>query len=262
MRGKGSDQGGHWPVGIWFAMVGVSAGTVAAFSLIGWTFAKDLYGGGDGIEPLDYEPQTVVIEAETPDPVGVAGGDGGPLGPGPEPRIAISPAAEPQAERIGEADDAGGAPREPDDGRVPESAPPQLVPVEEEDGPCPPEESGEDETPGGTGDDESPAWPDHWSGDWEDLRDWDAIDLDELGLDIELDLKLDRAVELEAEARSEAESQEQPDVDLDAALDAETRGEVEADRETRNREALVPELELEPLDQQDLGPDTGLAPED
>lgn len=239
MRGKGSDQGGHWPVGIWFAMVGVSAGTVAAFSLIGWTFAKGLYGGGDGAEPLDYDPQTVVIEAETPDPAGVAGGDDGPPGLGPEPRIAISPAAEPQAERIAEADDAGGgAPREPDDGRVPESAPPQLVPVEEEDGPCPPEESGEDDGHGGgdIGDDESPAWPDGWK---------DVYDRDSIKLDIDLDLNLDQA-----------------DVDLEAAFDAEAQGETDVEADTRNREVLQLELELDPLDQQDLGLDADLAPED
>lgn len=200
MRGKGSDQGGHWPVGIWFAMVGVSAGTVAAFSLIGWTFAKALYGGGDGTEPLDYEPQTVVIEAETPDPAGAAGENAGPAGPGPEPRIAISPAAEPRAERIAEADDADSPRHQPDDGGALEAiTPPQLVPVEEEDDPCGPEESGEQTQGGGT---EEPQRPD-----WDD----DSF-LDELDVDIELDradvdLQLDRA-----------------DVDLDLDVDLEATG--------------------------------------
>ncbi|MFG3338496.1 hypothetical protein [Glycomyces sp. NPDC048151] len=203
MRGRGSDQGGRWPVGIWFAMVGVSAGTVASFSLIGWTFAKDLYGGGDGAEPLDYDPQTVVIEAdETPDPAGVAGGDdspvgpSGPSGPGPEPRIAVS-AAEPQAERIVEADDAEAPPHEPSDERadepVPEqSTPPQLVPVDGSDGDCGREEADDPEL--------VPDWDDDWNWDAGHSSDygWDdpgyaepdleaALDTAEIRLDLEFD---------------------------------------------------------------------------
>lgn len=148
MGDMGNDQGGRWPVGIWFAMVGVSAGTVASFSLIGWTFARDLYGGG-GAEPLGYEPQTVVIEGEkTPDPVGVAGGDEpiGPALPGPEPQIAVSP-AEPRAERLqdAEVEAARPTPERPRDEPVPESStPPQLVPIGEDEDPCDPgEDAGE-----------------------------------------------------------------------------------------------------------------------
>jgi hypothetical protein len=200
VRGSGSDQGGRWPVGIWFAMVGVSAGTVASFSLIGWTFARDLYGGGDGTVPLDYEPQTVVIEAdETPDPIGVAGGDGGPVdpaGPGPEPQIGIS-AAEPRAERLEDAE-VGAAlpPEEPRGGPASEeSAPPQLVPVGENEEDCGREES-----------DPDPHWDGHWGDDRDDGRDWSsdgdrdreraAYELPALDLDLELD---ESSIEIELE---------------------------------------------------------------
>ncbi|WP_205324384.1 hypothetical protein [Glycomyces sp. YM15] len=200
MSGRGSDQGGRWPVGIWFAMVGVSAGTVASFSLIGWTFARNLYGGDDGTEPLHYEPQTVVIEAEkTPDPAGVAGGDeepADPAGPGPEPQIAVSP-AEPQAERIVEADAADEPRLEPEDEPVPEqSAPPRLVPVDEDD--CGREEGAE-----------APEWYDDWDVDWDHVRGdgddrgghgRDDLELYELDLDLEFDqdgIELD--LELEPE---------------------------------------------------------------
>jgi hypothetical protein len=139
MGGAGNDQGGRWPVGIWFALVGVSAGTVASFALIGWTFARELYGGGDGAEPLHYEPETVVIEAdETPAPAGAAGADEEPLGPeepGAEPQLVASP-AEPRAERIAEGDT---PPRETLVLVPQETDPPQLVPVEEHD-PCEQEE--------------------------------------------------------------------------------------------------------------------------
>jgi hypothetical protein len=203
VRGRGSDQGGRWPVGIWFAMVGVSAGTVASFSLIGWTFARDLYGGGDGTEPLHYEPQTVVIEAdETPEPVGVAGGDDGPAGPaepGPEPQIAVSP-AEPQAERIVEADDTEDRRYEPEADPLPEeSAPPQLVPVEEDEGDCGREESGHE-----------PGWEPDWNGDWDRGDDDDSGGEDGGGNrddreahEIDLDLEFDRDhIELDLEFES------------------------------------------------------------
>jgi hypothetical protein len=204
VRGRGSDQGGRWPVGIWFAMVGVSAGTVASFSLIGWTFARDLYGGGDGTVPLDYEPQTVVIEAdETPDPIGVAGGDDGPVdpagpGPGAEPQIGIS-AAEPRAERLQDAEvEAALPPEEPrDEPAREESAPPQLVPVGEDEEDCGREES-----------DPDPHWDGHWGDDGDGGRDhghdWDsggdresaAYELPELDLDLGLD---EDSIELELE---------------------------------------------------------------
>lgn len=178
MSGTGNDQGGHWPVGIWFALVGVSAGTVASFALIGWTFARGL-DGGDGAEPLEYDAETVVIEAEeTPDPEGIAGGDDGQEGlvePGAEPRIAAS-AAEPQAGPIAESgDDAGPAADAP---RGDEPEPPQLVPIEEdEDGDgCGREEEADDD-----GD------SDH---DWADpgLPELDPV-LDQVDLELELELQ-------------------------------------------------------------------------
>lgn len=243
MRGRGSDQGGHWPVGIWFAMVGVSAGTVASFSLIGWTFAKDLYGGGDGTEPLGYDPQTVVIEADET-PVGVTGGDEGPLGPaGPEhePQIAVSP-AEPQAERIVEADEADDLPElDPREEAATEtSTPPQLVPVEDEDDDCGREEAAPDGNTGadhnggngngegqgqgqgqgqsqgqGQGQGQGRGNGDHW--DRPDLPELDLeldLDLDAVfdQADIELDLEYDAATvpELEPEDPSDAASEPAP----------------------------------------------------
>ncbi|MEU5154501.1 hypothetical protein [Glycomyces sp. NPDC021274] len=217
MRGRGNDQGGRWPVGIWFAMVGVSAGTVASFSLIGWTFARDLYGGGDGAEPLDYEPQTVVIEAdELPDPAGGAGGDG-PVGPadpdpGAEPQIGIS-AAEPRAERLQDAEvEAFEPPEVPQDDPAPEaSAPPQLVPVGEDE--CGRDEADEPDGPQWDG-----GWEEHWDCGWDsghgrdddddddDERDDDHGDrargdyeLPEIELDIEFD---DSSIDLELELES------------------------------------------------------------
>lgn len=174
MSGTGNEQGGHWPVGIWFAMVGVSAGTVASFALIGWTFARGL-DDGDGAEPLEYGSETVVIEAEeTPDPEGIAGGDDGQEGlvePGAEPRIAAS-AAEPQAGPIAESGD--GARPAADEPRGDEPAPggsepPQLVPIEEGDG-CGREEEADD------------ADGEH---DWAELPDLDLV-LDQVDLELEL----------------------------------------------------------------------------
>ncbi|MDN3243780.1 hypothetical protein [Glycomyces tritici] len=218
MRGSSSDQGGRWPVGIWFAMVGVSAGTVASFSLIGWTFARDLYGGGEGTVPLDYEPQTVVIEADaTPDPAGVAGGDGpagpaaDPGGPGSAPQIGVS-AAEPRAERLEDAEiGAAQPPEEPsDEHALEESTPPQLVPIGEDDGDCGPEEAADE-----------PGWDPHWGGGWEEgwhsdqgdagesgqdqdghhrEGDWVDYELPELELDLEFDAS---SIDLELESASQ-----------------------------------------------------------
>lgn len=192
MRGKGNDQGGHWPVGIWFAMVGVSAGTVASFALIGWTFARGL-DGGDGAEPLDYDSETVVIEAEeTPDSEGIAGGDDdgqeGLVEPGAEPQIAAS-AAEPQAGRIAESgDDARHHADEPrGDEPAPEgSEPPQLVPVDEDedDGDCDREEAAlepADEQAGNDGHGDH-GWADH------EVRE---LDLDVVFDQVDLELKLE-----------------------------------------------------------------------
>ncbi|MDA1362779.1 hypothetical protein O1R50_24385 [Glycomyces luteolus] len=197
MSGRGNDQEGRWPVGIWFAMVGVSAGTVASFSLIGWTFARDLYGGEDGTEPLHYEPQTVVIEAEeTPGPEGIAGGDegpaGGPADPGPEPQIAVSP-AEPQAERIAEAGGADPRLELEDEPVLVQSKPPQLVPVEEDEGDCGPEESAAE-----------PGWEHDWDGGWdpEDDGGQGSDDLEPYELDLDLASDQD-SIELGLELESE-----------------------------------------------------------
>lgn len=184
MRGKRNDQGGRWPLGIWFALVGMSAGTVASFSLIGWTFTRGLYVGG-GAEPLEYESETVILEAEvTTGPEGIAGGDApeGLIEPGAVPEFAASP-AEPRAERMPEADGGGAPAHDPRDGE-PESdetasgepEPPHLVPVDEDDG------GGRDEEaldPGG--EQEYPEWDgDRDHDDGEDLH-LDLV-LEEIGL--------------------------------------------------------------------------------
>lgn len=142
MRGKGSDQGGRWSFGIWFALVGVSAGTVASFSLIGWTFTQGLYDGGNGTEPLEFESETVILEAETPEDEGLAGGDEleGLVEPGTEPQVAASP-AEPRTGRVSEAvEELPEPPAEttpPEEHHeVDETGPPQLIPVDEGDGGC------------------------------------------------------------------------------------------------------------------------------
>ncbi|MFC3492807.1 hypothetical protein [Glycomyces rhizosphaerae] len=187
MSDTGNDQGGHWPVGIWFAMVGVSAGTVASYALIGWTFARGL-DAGDGAEPLEYGSETVIIEAEeSPDPEGVAGGDDGQEGlvePGAEPRVAAS-AAEPQAGLIAESgDDASRLADEPSgDEPAPEgSKPPQLVPIEEDGDGCGGGEDADDA-------DGDQGWDDGGSDhDWADpeLPELDLV-LDQVDLELELE---------------------------------------------------------------------------
>ncbi|WP_112136900.1 hypothetical protein [Glycomyces dulcitolivorans] len=177
MRGRGSDQGGRWPVGIWFALVGVSAGTVASFAMIGWTFTRGLYTGGDGAEPVEIESGTVVIEGEEPpaDPggiEGIAGGDPVPDGLA-EPGAGIDPEpAEPQAGPLPEPEDAPGPPVEESEE---EREPPQLVPVDEDKPPCAPEEStGEPEDPGHDWDGGDDDWDDHWDDGWD--SGWDEAD--------------------------------------------------------------------------------------
>lgn len=61
----GSDRAGRWPWGVWFALVGVSAGTVASFASVGWAFlwAADLGDETDGVEPVRWDRESVVIEA-------------------------------------------------------------------------------------------------------------------------------------------------------------------------------------------------------
>lgn len=169
MRGRGSDQGGRWPVGIWFALVGVSAGTVASFAMVGWTFTRGLYTGEDATAPVEIDSGTVVIEGEeppaTPGIEGIAGGDPVPDGLA-EPGAGIDPEpAEPRAEPLpgGDREAEPGPPVEESGEHEgdSESEPPRLVPVGE-DGPCSPEESEEDPGP-------------DWSGGWEDF-DWDEGD--------------------------------------------------------------------------------------
>ncbi len=195
MRSRGSDQGGHWPVGIWFALVGVSAGTVASFAMVGWTFTRGLYTGEDAAEPVEIEPGTIVIEGEEPpaspgEIEGIAGGDPAPDGLA-EPGAGIDPEpAQPRAEPLpGAGPDAGpGAPVEESGEEDPGSEPPRLVPVGEDD-PCTPEESAEHPGPG-------------WS-DW-DGADWDR-DGDGRGdrgpgyLELELEFPVLEAMRLELE---------------------------------------------------------------
>ncbi|HEX2143477.1 MAG TPA: hypothetical protein VHG10_03115 [Glycomyces sp.] len=187
MRGTGSDQGGHWPVGLWLALVGMSAGTVASFSLIGWTFTRGLYVDAPSREPLGYESETVILEAEeTPEPAGGAGSDGleGLAEPGKGPEIAASP-AEPRAERVPESveHDHEASAEEPREERaeIETTEPPQLVPVNE--GGCdgeagaPEDDHGGHEWGGGI----------DWVHDWN--QDWDADEhLDELLDQIEIEL--------------------------------------------------------------------------
>ncbi|MCD0443515.1 hypothetical protein LO763_07725 [Glycomyces sp. A-F 0318] len=179
MHGTGGDQGGHWPAGVWFALVGVSAGTVTSFALIGWTFTRSLYGGVEAAEPLEFESGTVVIEAEE-DPAEESGEDPGAEGtgePGGPAEVDSSP-AEPQAEPRGDAEPepAEEAPEEPaapvEQGEAEDGGgDPELVPVEEDGSWCPPDaEAG------------VPDWDYEWRPDGEDPRlrpEFDAIELPE-----------------------------------------------------------------------------------
>lgn len=66
MRRKGSDQVGRWPWGVWLALVGVSAGTVASFAAVGWAFMHTVglvEESGDA-RPFAWDRDGVVIEAE------------------------------------------------------------------------------------------------------------------------------------------------------------------------------------------------------
>jgi hypothetical protein len=203
VRGKGSDQGTRWPVGIWFALVGVSAGTVASFAMVGWTFTRGLYTGGDAVEPVEIESGTVVIEGEEPaltpgEIEGIAGGDPVPDGLA-EPGAGIDPEpAEPRAEPLsgGDPEDDPGPPVEEagESGGGGQSEPPRLVPVGEGD-PCSPEESAEDPDPDWSGDWDPDRWgPGAWEpGEW-DLDEWspDHWDQwDDLGADHRLELELE-----------------------------------------------------------------------
>ncbi|GAA2299454.1 hypothetical protein GCM10009853_064680 [Glycomyces scopariae] len=169
MRGRGSDQEGRWPVGIWFALVGVSAGTVASFALIGWTFTRGLYTADWAGDPVEIESGTVIIEGEEPpaDPGGVDGLTGGEPA---EPGAGIDPEpAKPQVERLPEPEAEPGPPVEeaaPSEEPTEEAEPPRLVPVEQGEQPCP-EESGEEPEDGDGGGDDGE------DGDGWDRPDWD-----------------------------------------------------------------------------------------
>ena len=139
MRYEGSDQVGRWPWGVWLALVGVSAGTVASFAAVGWAFlsAAGAYDAGtDSAAPPGWVQDDVVIEAEpTPEPGAVA--------TGPEPTTEASSVPEPEVEPAEPEtrepvlapvpERAPAEPDEPEDPTESESDPPKLVPIEEED---------------------------------------------------------------------------------------------------------------------------------
>ncbi|THV27032.1 hypothetical protein [Glycomyces paridis] len=170
MRGRRGDQGGRWPVGLWLALVGVSAGTVASFGLVGWTFATGLYEIEDAGEPVAIDSGTVVFEAQEPPPAPAAGEDldlEPPAGTGTEPADEPSP-IEPQVNEVPETQ------ADPVEERAPieETAPPKLVPVDEHEPECDRSEDAEDGAEAGEG---SSDWYEHWDGDtgWRWDEDWD-----------------------------------------------------------------------------------------
>jgi hypothetical protein len=198
--------------------VGVSAGTVASFSLIGWTFTRGLYDGGNGTEPLEFDSETVIIEAEET-PEGVAGGDDeleGLVEPDSEPDVAASP-VEPRAELVQDGDE--DAPEAPGDDPAEErteseeTEPPQLVPVDEEDGDC--------------GHDEAALWPEAEYGEEPVLRpllETPETTLDAasgLDIDIEPSLMFDTETSPEPDAQPGSEPGPAPDLEPGPGLDGE-----------------------------------------
>ncbi|HLU28492.1 MAG TPA: hypothetical protein VKZ65_08645 [Glycomyces sp.] len=124
MRRRGSDQGGRWPWEVWFALVGVSAGTVASFAGVGWAFlhAAGLVEETGEAAPLAWDRDEVVIEAEEAP-------EGGPIAEDTaEPSTTVRWEPEPEAALVGEE----ATPAEPALERTPEAdaVAPQLVPVE------------------------------------------------------------------------------------------------------------------------------------
>lgn len=236
MHGRGSDQGGRWPVGIWFALVGISAGTVASFAMVGWTFTRGLYTGADGTEPMEIESGTVIIEGEEPpatpgEIAGLAGAEPVPGGLA-EPGEGVEPvAAEPQAELVpqrdrGEPDDAPGPPVE-EGGE--ESEPPQLVPIGED--PCGPEESGdngEEDDAEDDGEDDGNGWDhgdwdnggwDDWGESWDDA--WSESSSDDEASDPAADPEVEADAGVDADADLNTEPGSESSLELEAALDAE-----------------------------------------
>ena len=99
MGRSSSDRAGRWPWGVWFALVGVSAGTVASFALVGWTFVSLAGQGADeAAEAPVWAGESVVLEA-APEP-------GSAPAPGPsddhplvsEPEAGLIPGPEPEPE--------------------------------------------------------------------------------------------------------------------------------------------------------------------
>lgn len=119
-----TDRASRWPWGVWFALVGVSAGTVASFALVGWAFVAAT-GPNEAIEaaPVPAD-ETVVLEAapeaEEPEP---------PAGPAVEPPLV----SEPEAERVPDPDLEPAAAPEAEADRPEESGgaeeEPRLVPL-------------------------------------------------------------------------------------------------------------------------------------
>lgn len=131
MRRRGSDQVGRWPWGVWLALVGVSAGTVASFAGVGWAFlhAAGITEDTGEAAPIAWDQDEVVIEAEE-DPDGDRESESGPATEGTEPSTTVLWEPEPEAATAAEET----APDEPVLERTPEAAEaaPQLVPVEPE----------------------------------------------------------------------------------------------------------------------------------
>jgi hypothetical protein len=127
VRRRGSDQVGRWPWEVWFALVGVSAGTVASFAGVGWAFlhAAGLVGGTGEATPLSWGHEEVVIEAEED-----LEGESTPEDQA-EPSTTVRREPEPEVAPIEEET----TPAEPSLEPIPvaEAVEPQLVPVEPED---------------------------------------------------------------------------------------------------------------------------------
>ncbi|GAB3996237.1 hypothetical protein GCM10029992_15720 [Glycomyces albus] len=109
-------------LGVWFALVGVSAGTVASFALVGWAFvsASEPDGATGVAGAPDWAEETVVLEA-TPEPASVPRPDAsadrprvaGPAteqDPGPVPEASPEPEAESEA---GRPEESSGSEEEP-----------------------------------------------------------------------------------------------------------------------------------------------------
>lgn len=129
MGRRSFDRASRWPWGVWFALVGVSAGTVASFALVGWVFVSASgQGGASGAAGAPgWADEAVVLEATpgaTPEAASV---------PRPDPSVDRPRVNGPEAER--ETDPVLEASSEPEPGPEPETEAGRL----EESG-----ESGED----------------------------------------------------------------------------------------------------------------------